>query len=57
MKYGKPNRHKRQQPKKGKSWCMSCDAGLVGKGEKCPSCNKPHGVKKFKKRDISDDYS
>ena len=46
------NRHKKQQPKKGKFWCWNCDHCLIFKGQKCPVCGKKDISKRFKKRDI-----
>ena len=43
------NREKRLEPKKGKTFCGSCDMAMVSDGQKCPRCNYRHGVRRFKK--------
>ena len=34
------NRQVSTSAKKVKFWCWSCDAQLIGPGERCPNCGK-----------------
>lgn len=53
---GKVNRVRRQEPKKGLTWCWNCDACLVGDGQKCLVCGTLHKTKRFRKRDGGKTY-
>jgi len=47
--YEPTNREKATRAKKkGKHWCMSCDAALVGQFGKCPVCGNVSNKKKRK---------
>jgi len=43
------NREKKQQPRKGWSWCYACDRCLVPNNRKCIVCGCHSGGKNFKK--------
>ena len=43
------NRNRKQVAKKTLFWCNTCDAYLIGSGNRCPNCNKKDESKRFKK--------
>lgn len=46
--YQKTNREKAMTSHKGRFWCETCDAALVGEVGKCPNCGAVQCPKKRK---------
>lgn len=43
------NRDMTRQPKRGLSWCDTCDTAKVADGARCKVCRKRQGRKRLKK--------
>jgi Zn finger protein HypA/HybF involved in hydrogenase expression len=43
------NREERRKPKRGKFWCIKCDAQLVSEGARCPNCGNVNGRSRNKR--------
>jgi len=50
---GMTNRFRSMMAKRGLHWCDTCDAAMVGKNGKCPSCGaKAKGNKRIKEKSV-----
>lgn len=45
----KPNRHRRQQPRRGARFWCGCDSVRVGRTGKCPNCGHKHRHDRLRK--------
>jgi len=48
--YTYTNRNKARRPRKGMYWCCTCDACLVGPGERCRNCKHKDTSKVAKRK-------